>query len=80
MCGHPAPFLRAFSAKCLFKQNTEASQTQPSPAATGLKNWVAIGSVSRRDCVKVAWHEVPGMARKRRPVPEGRYDLLPAGR
>jgi hypothetical protein len=30
--------------------------------------------------MKVAWHEVPGMLRKKRPVPQGRYDLLPAGR
>jgi hypothetical protein len=37
-------------------------------------------SVSRRDRVKVAWHEVPGMVREKRPVPWGRYDLLPAGR
>jgi hypothetical protein len=43
-------------------------------------NPIAIGSVSRRDCVKVAWHEVPGMVRKKRPVPQGRYDLLSAGR
>jgi hypothetical protein len=31
----------------------------------------AIRSVSRRDRVKVARHEVPGMVRKKRPVPVG---------
>jgi hypothetical protein len=32
--------------------------------------------LSRRDCPIVARHEVPGMCKKKEPVPEGRCDLL----
>jgi len=55
------------------------------------KNWIIIGkwvlrvsypserheaSLSRRDWMKVAWHEVPGTTPNKRPVSQRRYYLL----
>jgi hypothetical protein len=36
--------------------------------------WGIVGLWSRRDQVKVAWHEMPGIMSPQRSVPEGRHD------